>query len=122
MKVARVRDERRCLAASAHKTIAEANRGNGKQFAEQVGRRRWCAAETENLPHWRFGSDIGMGPTLRLGSEADMVAPICDVRFSNRPVRVKHFQTTHHYSVDVTRGLVLLFGIGAKALPSFSGT
>ena len=40
-----------------------------------------------------------------------------DVRFSNRPVGVKHFQTIHHCSVDVARGLVLLFGIGARALP-----
>src|SRR3984885_6079908 len=38
-------------------------------------------------------------------------------RFSNRPVGVKRFQTIHHCSVDVARGLVLLFGIGARALP-----
>ena len=36
--------------------------------------------------------------------------------FSNRPFGVKRFQTIHHYSVDVARGLVLLFGIGTKAL------
>src|SRR5215216_4729772 len=42
-----------------------------------------------------------------------------DVRFSNRPVAVKRFQTIHRYSVDVARGLVLLFGIGTKALPSW---
>ena len=41
------------------------------------------------------------------------------VRFSNRPSRVKHFQTIHHHSVDVARRLVLLFGIGTKALPSW---
>ena len=41
------------------------------------------------------------------------------VRFSNRPVGVKHFQTIHRCSVDVARGLVLLFGIGTKALPSW---
>src|SRR6202048_3667410 len=29
------------------------------------------------------------------------------------------FQTIHHHSVDVARGLVLLFGIGTKALPSW---
>ncbi|MGA9035689.1 MAG: hypothetical protein WB505_08790, partial [Pseudolabrys sp.] len=39
-----------------------------------------------------------------------------DVRFSNRPVRVKRFQTIHRCSVDVAHGLVLLFGIGTKAL------
>jgi hypothetical protein len=41
------------------------------------------------------------------------------VRFSNRPFRVKHFQTIHYHSVDVAHGLVLLFGIGTKALPSW---
>jgi hypothetical protein len=39
-----------------------------------------------------------------------------NVRFSNRPFEVKHFQTIHHCSVDVAHGLVLLFGIGTKAL------
>jgi hypothetical protein len=34
------------------------------------------------------------------------------VRFSNRPGEVKHFQAIHHNSVDVGRGLALLFGIG----------
>jgi hypothetical protein len=42
-----------------------------------------------------------------------------DVRFSNRPIGVKRFQTIHHHSVDVARGLVLLFGIGTRALPSW---
>ena len=42
-----------------------------------------------------------------------------DVRFSNRPFGVKRFQTIHHCSVDVARGLVLLFGIGTRALPSW---
>ena len=36
-------------------------------------------------------------------------------RFSNRPFRVKRFQTNHHHSsVDVAHGLVLLFGIGTR--------
>jgi hypothetical protein len=36
-----------------------------------------------------------------------------DVRFSNRPLRVKRYQTVHYYyGVDVAHGLVLLFGIG----------
>ena len=42
-----------------------------------------------------------------------------NVRFSNRPVWVKRFQTIHQYSVDVARGLVLLSGIGSWALPSW---
>jgi Transposase, Mutator family len=41
------------------------------------------------------------------------------VYFSNRPFGVKHFQTIHHCCVDVAHGLVLLFGIGTKALPSW---
>jgi hypothetical protein len=40
-----------------------------------------------------------------------------NVRFSNRPFGVKHFQTIHHCSVDVAHGLTLLFGIGTTALP-----
>jgi hypothetical protein len=44
---------------------------------------------------------------------------LSDVRFSNRPVWVKRFQTIHHSSVDVARGLVLLFGIGTRALPAW---
>src|SRR5262245_66387082 len=39
------------------------------------------------------------------------------VRFSNRPFEVKRF--LHHCSVDVARGLALLFGIGTQALPSW---
>jgi hypothetical protein len=39
--------------------------------------------------------------------------------FSNRPFGVKHFQTIRRCGVDVTHGLVLLFGIGTKALPSW---
>jgi|SRR5665213_206503 len=44
---------------------------------------------------------------------------VADDRFSNRPVGVKRFQTIHLCSVDVARGLVLLSGIGTKALPSW---
>jgi hypothetical protein len=40
--------------------------------------------------------------------------------FSNRPFRVKRFQTIHHSSVDVAHGLVLLFGIGTRG-PSIMG-
>ena len=42
-----------------------------------------------------------------------------NVRFSNRPFGVKRFQAIRHHSVDVTHGLVLLFGIATKALPSW---
>ena len=42
-----------------------------------------------------------------------------ELAFSNRPIGVKRFQTIHQHSVDVARGAVLLFGIGARALPSW---
>src|SRR5258705_11183515 len=42
-----------------------------------------------------------------------------NVCFSNRPFGVKRFQTIQHCGVDVAHGLVLLFGIGTKALPSW---
>jgi len=38
-------------------------------------------------------------------------------RFSNRPFGVKRFQAIHRFSVNVAHGLVLLFGIGTKAVP-----
>src|SRR5262245_30129721 len=41
------------------------------------------------------------------------------VRFSNRPFRVKRFQTIHDSGVNVARGLALLSGLGTKALPSW---
>ena len=41
------------------------------------------------------------------------------VCFSNRPFGVKRFQTIRRCGVDVAHGLVLLFGIGTKALPSW---
>jgi hypothetical protein len=42
-----------------------------------------------------------------------------DVRFSNRPIEVKRFQAVQRCSVDVARGLALLFGLGTKALPAW---
>ena len=39
-----------------------------------------------------------------------------NVAFSNRPFGVKRFQTIRRCSVDVARGLVLLFGIGTSSL------
>src|SRR5271169_2347197 len=47
---------------------------------------------------------------------ADRVQPISS-RWGNRPFGVNRFQTIHDCSVDVAHGLVLLFGIGTKALP-----
>src|SRR5512135_367853 len=52
-----------------------------------------------------------------LPSITDIRRECVDVRFSNRPFGVKRFQTIHYCSVDVAHGLVLLFGIGTKALP-----
>src|SRR6202142_757375 len=48
---------------------------------------------------------------------ADIPTALTYVRFSNRPFGVKHFQAIHHCDVDVAHGLVLLFGLGTKALP-----
>ena len=57
---------------------------------------------------------------FRIADEAPVsTVYIGETVFSNRPVGVKRFQTIHHYSVDVAHGLVLLFGIGTTALPSW---
>jgi hypothetical protein len=52
-----------------------------------------------------------------VGSGSVIAAALADVCFSNRPFEVKRFQTIHHCNVDVARGLLLLFGIGTRALP-----
>jgi len=61
-----------------------------------------------------------LNPLRFIGQIADRPFDVrlegCDVRFSNRPFGVKHFQTIHHCSIDVAHGLALLFGIGTKAL------
>src|SRR6266498_1783422 len=56
---------------------------------------------------------------LRLSTTTVSMSLTGSCFFSNRPFRVKRFETIHHYSVDVAHGLVLLFGIGTKALPSW---
>jgi hypothetical protein len=69
---------------------------------------------------WSFATE----PFSGHGDQCPLYPPKADirgrgryVRFSNRPVGVKRFQTVHCYGVDVAHGLVLLFGIGTKALP-----
>jgi hypothetical protein len=54
-----------------------------------------------------------------LTPQADKLSVEIDVRFSNRPLRVNRYQTVHCCGVDVAHGLVLLFGIGTWALPSW---
>src|SRR5713101_914947 len=58
-------------------------------------------------------------PMSAIGSVSGVGSLQNDVCFSNRPFGVKRFQTIHHHSVDVARGLVLLYGIGTRALPSW---
>src|SRR6516165_3436681 len=41
------------------------------------------------------------------------------VRFSNRPVGVKRFQALQYSDGNVARGLVLLYGLGTSARPSW---
>jgi transposase-like protein len=43
-----------------------------------------------------------------------VIVKVAHVRFSNRPVGVKHFQAIHRCNVDVAHGLALLFGIGTR--------
>jgi hypothetical protein len=48
---------------------------------------------------------------------ADIPRSCRHVRFSNRPVGVKRFQTIHRHGVGVTRGLVLLYQYRPLASP-----
>ena len=54
---------------------------------------------------------------VAFGSKAEVTARHNGVCFSNRPFRVKHFQTIRRCGVEVAHGLALRFGIGTKALP-----
>jgi hypothetical protein len=56
---------------------------------------------------------------VRSESKSDSAPSQCDVCFSNRPVGIKRFQAIHDCGVDVAHGLVLLSGLGTKALPSW---
>ena len=57
--------------------------------------------------------------TFRLSINAVSMSLAGSCFFSNRPFEVKHFQTIHQCGVDVAGGLVLLFGIGTGAFPSW---
>src|SRR5438105_9739800 len=76
-----------------------------------------AAAVSMSLAGSCFSSESAPGPfhhgVRRRGGT------IFTAAFSNRPSGVKRFQTIHHHSFDVARGLVLLFGIGTMALPSW---
>jgi hypothetical protein len=65
----------------------------------------------------RVEPDVGLLPSWLTQDTSGDQPP--NVRFSNRPFGVKRFQTIHHHNVDVARGLVFLFGIGTKVLPSW---
>jgi hypothetical protein len=72
----------------------------------------------------RCGSKISKlifsaNPELRSTNKVPADSPRVNVRFSNRPFRVKRFQTIHDCGVNVARGLALLSGLGTKALPSW---
>jgi hypothetical protein len=65
------------------------------------------AAAFGRLFFWR-----SCGAPVRSWHKCEVPTVLSNVRFSNRPFGVKHFQTIHQCGVDVARGLVLLFGIG----------
>ena len=75
-------------------------------------------------PNARAAGEFGHDPISDvhqrlIASPAGQFFQSTNVCFSNRRVGVKHFQTIHQCGVDVARGLVLLFGIGTGALPSW---
>ena len=87
-----------CSRDSADWCCAVARRDHRRRMAKRQSATRACPL----IPHKRkFAGQQRMSGSLigRLG--------------------VKHFQTIHHCSVDIARGLVLLFGLGTRALPSW---
>ncbi len=99
------------------------DRGRSKR-AETCEKRNGSRSPHDHIRYAR-SSDIAQIATLHeiarglLNIDGRQLSRATDVCFSNRPFRVKRFQTIHDYSVDVAHGLVLLFGIGTKALPSW---
>ena len=65
------------------------------------------------------GFQLVRGDLVFSPSAGSLAASSRHFRFSNRPFGVKRFQTIRRCSVDVAHGLVLLFGIGTKALPAW---
>ena len=72
--------------------------------------------QDDRAPKQAYFSDAPMSTMAPCGPSATALGDTG--MSSNRPFGVKRFQTNHH-SVDVAHGLVLLFGIGTKALPSW---
>jgi hypothetical protein len=64
--------------------------------------------------HARNVARVGKKDAPRRGATTEVAGKqrLVNVRFSNRPFEVKHFQAIHHCSVDVAHGLALLFGLG----------
>ena len=88
------------------------------------GKRSTRTAIRQIVVPWILGpsqaASIRRSPVnVRLWPKCEVPTGAGNVCFSNRPFGVKRFQTIHQHSVDVARGLVLLFGIGARALPSW---
>ena len=88
-----------------------------------VGERRFarsvddCLAKPVEIGNLEFVHHLDQqcpARVMRVGMSA-----LQPFRFSNRPFEVKRFQTNRRCGVDVTHGLVLLFGIGTKAVPSW---
>ena len=103
-----------------HLTVDQSRRRGVKSLEQFISasRRSSCPKDPRNRS--RAVTDRhDTPPWMLLCCNVRFWIPSCTayVRFSNRPVRVKRFQTIHRCSVDVARGLVLLFGIGTKALP-----
>src|SRR5208282_5319628 len=75
-----------------------------------------CGCVSTQPPYGTSMPQSGRRPPHQSLRICSPLAPT-NVRFSNRPVGVEHFQTIHHCSVDVAHGLALLFGLGTTALP-----
>ena len=104
-------------AADRRRRFLFANRGSGRRWRSGDRRERCCGRRrcatygvidegSKNLQHCQRPC---VSPNAMQQNDC----------FSNRPFGVKHFQTVHRCSVDVAHGLVLLFGIGTKALPAW---
>jgi hypothetical protein len=103
------------LSAAERKTL----RGHEAQqaIADHEEAQKAFHENRERLPEERLRGEAAAGPMLHPTPELPDDTLVENVRFSNRPFGVKHFQTIHRCGVNVAHGLALLFGIGTMALP-----
>src|SRR5215831_14293809 len=101
-----------CARAAGAKVIRTAHATAPHHVRNDIDTSLECGRSSD-----RLRSRVGLRMMPPIGARTQPAARPLRARVAVR--WVKHFQATHHSSVDVAHGLALLFGLGTKALPSW---